>query len=180
MSVEEAPDLARRVIVGSDSMGRSAVLSDGPVSTWVKRLNGLLVMEAWRTAAVPSSPESEILDDEELRFPGLHGVSVRIAVFPPDREIDSSASASYDASIAAVYGDAGERPSRVVPGMHKTETVDIVTVVDGEIWAILEEGETLLRAGDCLVQRRGWHAWQNRSDRPCTVVSTVVPALTGE
>ena len=30
--------------------------------------------------------------------------------------------------------------------------------------------------GDTMVQRGTWHAWSNRSDRPVTVVTTMLPA----
>jgi uncharacterized cupin superfamily protein len=33
----------------------------------------------------------------------------------------------------------------------------------------MDEGETLLKAGDCLVQRGTNHAWSNRTDKPCRV-----------
>jgi uncharacterized cupin superfamily protein len=47
--------------------------------------------------------------------------------------------------------------------MHRTETVDYAIVLEGEIWAVMDEGETLLRAGDVLIQRGTNHAWANRS-----------------
>ena len=62
------------------------------------------------------------------------------------------------------------------PAMHKTSTVDYALVVDGEIWALMDEGERLLRAGDCLIQRGTNHAWSNRSDRPCRVAFVLVSA----
>ena len=39
------------------------------------------------------------------------------------------------------------------PGMHETQTTDYAIVMEGEIWAVMETGETKLRAGDVLVQR---------------------------
>jgi quercetin dioxygenase-like cupin family protein len=98
---------------------------------------------------------------------------VRVAVFPPDSSIDEAAAAAYKASMQATYGEQDESASTAIPGMHRTDTIDIVTVVDGEIWVVMDEGETCLRAGDSLVQRGTRHAWQNRSDKPCTV-STVM------
>ncbi|MBM3558643.1 MAG: cupin domain-containing protein [Alphaproteobacteria bacterium] len=50
--------------------------------------------------------------------------------------------------------------------MHRTDTVDYGIVLDGEVWMVLDVGETLLRAGDVVVQRGTNHAWQNRSGRP--------------
>ena len=60
--------------------------------------------------------------------------------------------------------------------MHFTETVDIVTVLSGEIYAVLETTETLLRPGDTLVQRGTIHAWSNRTDKPAMMVALMVSA----
>ena len=76
-----------------------------------------------------------------------------------------------------IYGDQGDPSPGEVAGMHRTDTIDIVTVVDGEIWVVMEEGETPLQAGDCLVQRGTRHAWRNRSDRPCTLATTMLAAV---
>jgi quercetin dioxygenase-like cupin family protein len=48
--------------------------------------------------------------------------------------------------------------------MHRTETVDYGLVLDGELYLVLERDETLLRAGDVVVQRGTNHLWHNRSD----------------
>jgi quercetin dioxygenase-like cupin family protein len=60
--------------------------------------------------------------------------------------------------------------------MHKTDTVDYCVVLSGEIWAVLDESEVLLRAGDCLVQRGTNHAWSNRSDEPCLIAFVLMAA----
>jgi uncharacterized cupin superfamily protein len=49
------------------------------------------------------------------------------------------------------------------PGMHITDTVDYAILLQGELVAILEENETVMRAGDILIQRGTNHAWANRS-----------------
>jgi hypothetical protein len=61
--------------------------------------------------------------------------------------------------------------------MHQTDTVDIVTVISVEIWAVVETGETLVRAGDTVIQRGTWHAWRNRSDAPCTVAAVHISVV---
>ena len=60
--------------------------------------------------------------------------------------------------------------------MHATETVDIVTILSGELVAILETGETVLKPGDTLVQRGTNHAWRNRGDVPAVMVALQVAA----
>src|SRR6266542_3909791 len=61
-------------------------------------------------------------------------------------------------------------------GMHKTATVDYAIVLSGEIYAVMDEGETLMGGGDCLVQRGTNHAWSNRSNAPCLVAFILVSA----
>lgn len=54
--------------------------------------------------------------------------------------------------------------------LHKTDTIDLVQIVEGEIWLVMEDGaERLMRRGDCVVQRATVHTWANRSDAPCTM-----------
>jgi quercetin dioxygenase-like cupin family protein len=60
--------------------------------------------------------------------------------------------------------------------MHTTSSVDYAVVMSGEIWAIVDTGETLLRAGDVLVQRGAAHAWANRTDKPCLVAFILIGA----
>lgn len=116
-------------------------------------------MEIWRAASLPAQLTDEPAEEgDPIIGPPASGLSVRIAVFPPDRDIDERDAAAYEAAMDELYGDQADPTPAAVPGMHRTDTVDIVTVLDGELTIILEDGETLLRTGDCLVQRGTRHA----------------------
>ena len=39
------------------------------------------------------------------------------------------------------------------PGFHKTESIDFAVVLEGEVWALMDVGEALMRSGDTLIQR---------------------------
>ena len=57
---------------------------------------------------------------------------------------------------------------------HETDTIDLITMISGEVWMMLEgdpEG-VLLKAGDVLVQRGTSHLWHNKGIEPA--VFTVV------
>lgn len=58
--------------------------------------------------------------------------------------------------------------------MHVTRTIDYAIVLAGEIYAVLDEDETLMRAGDILVQRGTNHAWANRSDAPARIAFVLI------
>jgi quercetin dioxygenase-like cupin family protein len=54
----------------------------------------------------------------------------------------------------------------VVSEMHRTETIDYIVVLSGEIEMDMDDSTVKLRAGDVMVQRGTNHAWANRSKEP--------------
>jgi uncharacterized cupin superfamily protein len=52
-------------------------------------------------------------------------------------------------------------------------------VLSGEIYAMMDEGEVLLRAGDVLVQRRTNHAWSNRGEAPAYLALVLIDTKPG-
>ena len=46
--------------------------------------------------------------------------------------------------------------------MHRTETIDYVVVIAGEIDMDMDDSTVHLKAGDVMVQRGTNHAWANR------------------
>src|SRR5262249_61126383 len=61
-------------------------------------------------------------------------------------------------------------------GFHKTASVDYAIVLSGEIVAMMDEGEVLLKAGDVLIQRGTNHAWSNRTDEPAYLAFVLIDA----
>ena len=59
---------------------------------------------------------------------------------------------------------------------HKTSTVDYIIVLKGEIYALMDEGETLLKPGDILIQRGTNHSWSVRGSERCIVAAVLVGA----
>ncbi len=47
--------------------------------------------------------------------------------------------------------------------MHRTETIDYIAVLEGEIEMDMDASTVRLKAGDVMVQRGTNHAWKNRS-----------------
>jgi len=44
------------------------------------------------------------------------------------------------------------------------------------VYSMMETGETLLKAGDVLIQRGTNHAWSNRSGKPCKIAAVMLNA----
>jgi mannose-6-phosphate isomerase-like protein (cupin superfamily) len=61
---------------------------------------------------------------------------------------------------------------------HRTSTLDLIYVLDGEIDLVLDDGEVHLQPGDCVVQQHTNHAWRNLNDHPVRLLGlmTTLPA----
>jgi len=168
----------RRVVTGHDANGRAVVLFDGesPHRFVLEKAGGLRLTEIWETRSSPADNSgASDAGDHERRIEPVGGGSVfRVIEYPPDRErLKTLDPERFFGSMGAKAADAATRRH---PGMHKTSTIDYCVVLSGEIWAVLDEGEVLLRAGDVLVQRGTNHAWSNRTDEPCVIAFVLVSA----
>ena len=62
------------------------------------------------------------------------------------------------------------------PSMHRTDTLDCLTCVRGEIYLVTDTDEVLMQPGDTVIIRGVNHAWSNRSNAPCLLVGTMTDA----
>jgi mannose-6-phosphate isomerase-like protein (cupin superfamily) len=168
----------RRVLTGHDAEGRSTFIADGEAPNF-KELPGfkdLFLTDLWQTDGAPASNDGD--KDAAARpvrlEPPKSGTILRIVEFPPDSAWRGATDgrAGFKAIGAAHAPD--KRSSDAM--MHKTDTVDYIIVLKGEIHAIMDTGEKLLRAGDILVQRGTNHSWSVRGNEPCIVAAVLVSA----
>src|SRR3712207_7187493 len=68
------------------------------------------------------------------------------------------------------------RPPRstLFPYTTLFRSIDYGIVLDGEITLILDEGETVVRAGDIVIQCGTNHGWANRSGRNCRIAFILI------
>ncbi len=66
------------------------------------------------------------------------------------------------------------QPGNTVHGLHRTDTVDYVVCIAGEIDMDLDDSTVTLRAGDVMVQLGTNHAWANRGTVPARVAFVLV------
>jgi len=179
--MNEAP--VRRIVTGHDSRGRAVIQQDGPVPR-VQRIGGELgplFFEVWNTRATPAPIDrasDEPAEDGIQLAPPKGGTRIRVLDIPPDdaslasvsREQAAAHFAEVGAAGASSHSGAGTRHAF----MHRTETIDYGIVLEGEITLILEEGETVARAGDIVIQRGTNHGWANRANRNCRIVFVLI------
>ena len=170
----------RRVVTGHNAQGKSVFIIDDTAKHVFSRGSGsAIVTEMWETTLTPASNRGrEDAIDRKMRLPPPNNGSVfRIIEYPPDKQrvaaLHKERGAHDDGSgLANVY----DRDNPRHPGFHKTDTIDYAVVLAGEIWALMDEGEVLLKPGDVLVQRGTSHAWSNRTDEPAYLAFVLIDA----
>ena len=144
-----------RVIVTGHKAGKSVIVSDEKANNVSEHIPGLIISDIWATDSMPVNLAKQTRFENSL-FPQTpsHGSYVRYVQIPPDSSLPEELRVNMN------HGEPH-------PFMHQTQTLDYIIILSGELYLILEEGETLLRAGDMVIQRGTNHAWSNRSDKPC-------------
>jgi hypothetical protein len=168
----------RRLVTGINAQGKSAIIEDGPARRVrsVPERPGYHIAEIWVTQSGPVPVDDpDRVDVIAGVGPPCGGTILRVIDFPPEPEDPAERDRSLRATFAKLYPDADHQPDAGPhPGMHTTDTVDYAIVLSGEIHAVLEEGEVLMKAGDVLIQRGTSHAWSNRSGRTCRMAFVMV------
>ena len=169
----------RRIVSGHNAQGKSIFIMDGNVEPPTGRRSsaGTSVVELWQTDSTPAdnTGDKDPTDHPFRLPPPTDGSVFRVLEYPPDKERFAAMQAQEWSSDAKSPGYTRD-PSARHAGFHKTTTIDYAIVLDGEIYALMDEGEKLMKAGDVLIQRGTSHAWSNRSDKPCRVAFVLIDA----
>ncbi len=173
----------RRVITEDDSSGKSRIVEDSAATSirTVTQRPGYRAVNVWRTTTSPARiAEKDSVVGHQGVLPPKTGTILRVIDFPPEPKDPEELKRMLDATFGSIYSDAAHDKSYAKhPGMHRTETVDYAIVMEGEIWAVMDEGETLLRAGDVLIQRGTNHAWANRSSKTARIAFVLIDGSFG-
>lgn len=162
----------RRLVTGHDANGKSNFLMDGdaPNIVVLEKMGGLKVTELWETFDAPADNRgTKDNADRALHLePAARGTIFRIVDFPPDAVWKTGANGA--AAFAELQAGHAADISSSDPGMHKTASVDYALVLEGEIWAVMDTAERLMKTGDVLIQRGTNHSWANRTDQNSRVM----------
>jgi quercetin dioxygenase-like cupin family protein len=60
--------------------------------------------------------------------------------------------------------------------MHRTDTLDYVIVLDGDVEMLMDDSSVVLHAGDILVQQGTIHAWTNPTQKHARMAIVLIDA----
>ena len=143
----------RRVVTGVNVLGKSLVVADGTVpagATWSEPGVGS-GCDLWVVSCVPADLTDQgdpIADYTIQTWPSPGGVIARMSTW---------------------------KPGFMYP-MHRSDTIDFIFIISGQLELILEEGSTVLRSGETVVQCGTNHAWRVVGNEPCTFAAVLIDA----
>jgi mannose-6-phosphate isomerase-like protein (cupin superfamily) len=174
---EKLPEI-RRVVTGDNTLGHSRILEDAAATAvrTVAERPGYRAVNVWRTESSPASVNApDTIADHKGISPPKGGTILRIIDIPPEPSDPQELRRVIHATFRGMYQDAQhDNREGKHPAMHRTNTVDYAIVLEGEIYAVMDEGETLMRAGDVLIQRATNHAWANRSKKTARIAFVLI------
>ena len=167
----------RRIITGHNQHGKSIITLDGPPARSIgEDVGGLF--EIWNTdgSDIISTDEIDRADEDILLSPPSGGTKFRYFQINPLPE------GVPDAMMQEIAADAFEKigaahhrvDNKKHTAMHKTETIDYIILLKGDITLILDEEEIDLKPFDVVVQRGTNHAWVNNGDEPALLIAVLI------
>ena len=167
----------RRIITGHNQHGKSIITLDGPPARSIgEDVGGLF--EVWNTdgSDIISTDEIDRADEDILLSPPSGGTKFRYFQINPLPE------GVPDAMMQEIAADAFEKigaahhrvDTKKHPAMHKTETIDYIILLQGDVTLILDEEEIDLKPFDVVVQRGTNHAWVNNGDKPALLIAILI------
>jgi quercetin dioxygenase-like cupin family protein len=142
----------RRVVTGHDNASVAKVLTDTIVPAQQGKSDAI-VHAIWNTDETPAAiAVGGTIEDRGARPhvtpPPKNGTRFTIIDYPP--------------------GNRGL--------MHRTETIDYIIIMAGEIEMIMDDSTVTLKAGDVMIQRGTNHGWFNRGTEVARVAFVLVDA----
>ena len=167
----------RRVVTGHDKNGKSIVVLDGPPARSIgEDVGGLF--ELWNTDGNIINTQDNIdrADDEIILSPPSNGSKFRYFQINPTPEgIPMDIMKDIAADAFEKIGAAHHRIDTTKhPAMHKTETIDYIILLKGDVTLILDQEEVDIKPFDVVVQRGTNHAWVNNGSDPALLIAVLI------
>ena len=167
----------RRVITGHNEKGRSIVTLDGPPARSIgEDVGGLF--ELWNTDGedVISTDANDRADQDIILSPSGGGTKFRyFQINPLPEGVPEDMLQEIAADAFKKVGAAHHRvDTSKHPAMHKTDTIDYIILLKGDVTLILDDEEVDLKPFDVVVQRGTNHAWTNNGTEPALLIAVLI------
>ena len=143
----------RRIVTGHGEDRIARAMTDGPATNAKQAGNGAVSTLIWSTDRMPA----DIAIGAEFEDMGARIIGTQ----PPP----------CGTRFAVI-----EFPPGAPTAMHRTESIDYVVCIAGEIDMDMDDSTVTMQAGDVMVQRGTNHSWVNRSAEPARLAFVLIDA----
>jgi hypothetical protein len=137
----------------------------------------------WRTFSVPADNSDGADPTASAPFPltpPKGGTLFRFFQIAPEGNEAGLPPEERDRRMARMFDAAGAEDHRESmgrhPSMHRTDTLDYIVLLNGEVTALLDIGEVAMRPFDVLIQRGTNHGWVNHGTEPAVLMAVLIDA----
>lgn len=156
--------MARRIVTGEDRDGHSYLAADEDVAARTSDLSpGATFTQIWATDSTPVAPLDGARAGLLAWFPPADGFRFFLFSLPPTGLHDGPADLGLatDQTNERLPGLLDTQFDAAIPGRHRSDTVDAMFVISGEIVLILDDGSRVTaRRGDSIIQNATFHRWE--------------------
>ena len=170
----------RRIITGHNENGKSIISIDGPPARSLgEDVGGLF--EIWNTdgSGFDAKSDTDRADVDIMLSPVKGGTKFRyfqINPIPegvPKEAIEAATAEAFEKMWASHHRVDTSRNA----AMHKTDTIDYIILLRGDVTLILDEEEVKLQPNDVVVQRGTNHAWVNNGSDPALLIAVLIDSM---
>ncbi|MFI6937130.1 cupin domain-containing protein [Streptomyces sp. NPDC050287] len=170
--------MARKYVMGNRADGLSDVLQDDEIAFKGPASN----VDLWVNASTPA--DLTATDDPTVGKAFEHeppdgGATFRIVSWAPGsfeyatpEQVHEYHTSIHSAHIPSIeYIRSAKHPS-----MHRTDTLNYFIVLSGQMWALTEGRDVLVKPGDVLIQHGCMHGWRVEGSEPCVMAAVLIDA----
>lgn len=165
----------RRIVTGEGKDGNPTFASDGDVpAIETPLMPGAKFFSLWGADAPPALPNEGNEPPFRTWFPPAGGFRFELIELPP-----ADADAAPPADMKQALRETEARLPGLIqtmdprhPGMHRTDTIDLIYVTEGACVLTLDGGKSIaVGTGDSVVLNGQRHAWRNPHGSPCRLLT---------
>ena len=169
-----------KYVMGLDETGKAEVLTEQDISSLPEVGPGLLAMDLWVNRETPanlSSREDPTAGKSFTHEPPDGGALFRVIDFQAGQRRSVESMQALHAAIGSVHVPSDNEFTQVKdPTMHKTDTLNYFCLLYGELWALSEGRDVLLRPGDVMIQKGCMHGWRNTGTQVARLMCVLIDA----
>ncbi|HEX9463755.1 MAG TPA: cupin domain-containing protein [Alphaproteobacteria bacterium] len=140
--------MIRRIVTGHDAAGKAVVWMDGPAGNHKFPNDKATSTLMWVTDETPCDFTTEIDAGQRVLGTPPPAGGTRFAIM--------------------------ELQPGAPPRIHRTDTIDYVICLSGEVEMDLDDSTVKMKSGDVMIQRGTNHGWANRSNAPARLAFVLI------